>query len=228
MNLDDTGAFALSRTGSPVLRAEDLEARRPSSRHLKRPFDLVAAGLLLLVLAPVLLVAMLLVRLTSRGPALFVQERIGHRCRRFSMLKLRTMVDGAEHRQAELEARLGGKTFFKLEDDPRITRVGRLLRRYSIDEIPQLLNVLRGEMSLVGPRPLLPGDFEKFPRSRQMRRFAVKPGLTGLWQVSGRSLLDDADRLALDAEYVDRWSLALDCRILLRTIPAVLSGRGAT
>ena len=109
-----------------------------------------------------------------------------------------------------------------------MTRGGRLLRKTSIDELPQLVNVLRGDMSLVGPRPLLPSDFRKFPRSRQQRRFAVKPGMTGLWQVSGRSELDDGERIRLDAEYVDRWSLGLDLRILARTLPAVLSGRGAT
>lgn len=229
MGTNDTGVFTLTHRGlTPHIHPVVLEEPLPLSRALKRPLDLVLAGLLLVLTAPVLLVAMALIRWTSRGPALFTQERIGYRCERFSMIKLRTMVDGAEAREDELAEARTGRMFFKLEDDPRITRVGRVLRKLSIDELPQLVNVLRGDMSLVGPRPLLVRDFEKFPRSRQQRRFAVRPGLTGLWQVRGRSLLDDADRIRLDCEYVDRWSLALDLEILVRTVPAVLSTRGAT
>jgi lipopolysaccharide/colanic/teichoic acid biosynthesis glycosyltransferase len=138
------------------------------------------------------------------------------------------MVHGAERQEEALAAARPGKIFFKLEDDPRITRVGRWLRRTSIDELPQLVNVLRGEMSLVGPRPLLVSDMRLYPRSTQMRRFSVKPGLTGLWQVSGRSRLSDEERIALDLEYVDHRSLALDARILLRTPAAVVSAEGAT
>ena len=231
MGPNDTGVFTLNPRGlAPGVHPVVLEDPRPRDRSIgrafKRPLDWVLAAVLLAITAPILLVSVLLIRLTSRGPALFVQERIGYRCRRFSMYKLRTMVDGAEARERELAGGLAGRTFFKLDDDPRITRVGRMLRKLSIDELPQLFNVLKGDMSLVGPRPLLVSDFEKFPRSRQQRRFAVKPGLTGLWQVSGRSLLDDADRIRLDCEYVDRWSLALDLEILARTIPAVLSTRG--
>ena len=229
MGPNDTGVFTLTHQGlAPGVHPVVLEDPRPFSRALKRPLDVVLASLLLLLTGPILLAAMVLIRLTSRGPALFVQTRIGHRCERFSMLKLRTMVDGAEARERELVRSRPGRTFFKLDDDPRITPVGRVLRKLSIDELPQLVNVLRGDMSLVGPRPLLVSDFEKFPRSRQQRRFAVKPGITGLWQVRGRSLLDDAERIRLDCEYVDRWSLALDLEILARTLPAVLSTRGAT
>ncbi len=177
--------------------------------------------------APILLGAVLAIRLTSRGPALFVQERIGHRCRKFSMLKLRTMVEGAEREEERLAAARGGRIFFKVADDPRVTVVGRVLRRFSLDELPQLVNVLRGDMSLVGPRPLLLSDLRNFPVYRQRRRFSMRPGLTGLWQVSGRSLLSDEERMRLDDEYVRTWSLGRDLAILARTAPAVLSGRGA-
>lgn len=231
MGPNDTGVFTLTHPGPgphPAIHPAVLRDPRPLTRVLKRPLDVALAGFLLVIVSPILLAAMALVRLTSRGPAIFVQERIGHRCRRFPMYKLRTMVRDAPSRERELAERLTGRTFFKLDDDPRITRVGRLLRKYSIDELPQLVNVLKGDMSLVGPRPLLVSDFQKFPRSRQQRRFAVKPGLTGLWQVSGRSELNDRVRMDLDGEYVDRWSLALDLEILARTVPAVLSGRGAT
>lgn len=223
LNLDDTGAFYWALD----LPAESRPGGRMASA-VKRAFDVLGGATLLVLTSPVLLGAMALVRLTSRGPAIFLQPRIGFGCRRFPMLKLRTMVHGAEGREEELAAERPDRTFLKIPRDPRITPVGRWLRRYSIDELPQLLNVLRGEMSLVGPRPLLLSDFEKYPKRAQMRRFSVKPGLTGLWQVRGRSDLDDAERIRLDLEYVDRWSLALDLDILSRTLPAVLSARGAT
>lgn len=223
VNLDDTGAFYWTL---------DLPAEaRPGGRvaaAAKRVLDVAGAAALLLLTSPVLLGTMALVRLTSRGPAIFVQPRIGFGCREFPMLKLRTMVHGAEGREEELAAARPGRTFFKIPGDPRITPLGRWLRRHSIDELPQLVNVLRGEMSLVGPRPLLLSDFANYPKRAQMRRFSVKPGLTGLWQVSGRSDLDDAERIRLDLEYVDRWRLGLDLEILSRTLPAVLSGKGAT
>lgn len=221
MNLDDTGSFTwiLEAPAVPDLGLAD---------RVKRLIDVAGAWLLLVLTLPVLAGAMLLIRLTSRGPALFVQPRIGHRCRQFPMLKLRTMVHGAEQQEAALVAERPERVFFKLENDPRITRVGRWLRRTSIDELPQLVNVLRGEMSLVGPRPLLVSDMRLYPRSAQMRRFSVKPGLTGLWQVSGRSRLPDEKRIALDLDYVDQRSLALDARILLRTPSAVLRADGAS
>ena len=222
MNLDDTGSFTWILETHPV---PDLRLRD----HAKRMVDVAGAWVLLVATLPILAVAALLVRLTSRGPVFFVQPRVGYRCREFPMLKLRTMVHGAEKQEAALAAaRAEQRIFFKLENDPRLTRVGRWLRRSSIDELPQLVNVLRGDMSLVGPRPLLLSDMRLYPRSAQMRRFSMKPGLTGLWQVSGRSRLSDEERIALDLEYVDRWNLALDARILARTLPAVLSGEGAT
>jgi lipopolysaccharide/colanic/teichoic acid biosynthesis glycosyltransferase len=222
MNLDDTGSFTwlLDAPAVPELGLAD---------RAKRLTDVAGAWVLLVLTLPVLAGAMLLIRLTSRGPALFVQPRIGYRCRQFPMLKLRTMMHGAEKQEAALAAaRPEPRVFFKLENDPRVTRVGRWLRRTSIDELPQLVNVLRGEMSLVGPRPLLASDMRLYPRSAQMRRFSVKPGLTGLWQVSGRSRLSDEERIALDLEYVDHRSLALDARILLRTPSAVVRAEGAS
>jgi lipopolysaccharide/colanic/teichoic acid biosynthesis glycosyltransferase len=224
MSPNDTGAFYWTATGAPVVGVP--AARRPALAA-KRLLDVVLAAGLLVVTAPLLLAAAAAIRLTSRGPAFFVQDRIGYRCRRFSMIKLRTMVAGAEREEARLAAAAGGRIFFKIQDDPRVTAVGRVLRRFSLDELPQLVNVLRGDMSLVGPRPLLVSDLRRFPAYRQRRRFSMKPGLTGRWQVSGRSLLSDQERIRLDDEYVASWSLAGDLAILARTLPAVLSGRGA-
>lgn len=223
MGPNDTGVFTWNPAALP---AAERRWERGFRRAVKRLLDLALGSLLLVAAVPVLFAAVAAIRLTSRGPVLFVQPRIGHRCRRFSMYKLRTMVDGAELEEAALAR--PGKVFFKLDDDPRITPVGRLLRRFSIDELPQVLNVLRGDMSLVGPRPLLVSDLARFPEARQRVRFSMKPGLTGLWQVSGRSLLSDDERIRLDEEYVRRWSLAGDLAILARTPAAVLSGRGAT
>ncbi len=221
---NDTGVFYWTGASPPL--AWTPAARRPALAA-KRVLDVVLALGLLVVTSPILLGAVLAIRLTSRGPALFIQERIGYRCRKFAMVKLRTMVQGAERDEERLAAANGGRIFFKMEDDPRVTFVGRLLRRFSLDELPQLVNVLRGDMSLVGPRPLLVSDLRNFPAYRQRRRFSMKPGLTGLWQVSGRSLLSDEERIRLDDDYVKSWSLGRDLSILARTVPAVLSGRGA-
>jgi lipopolysaccharide/colanic/teichoic acid biosynthesis glycosyltransferase len=205
---------------------EDPLAARPLVAALRRAVDAAAALVLLALLSPVLLACMALVKLTSPGPAIFRQRRIGYRCGTLSMFKLRTMVDGA-HRMEDTLARKSGGTFLKLVSDPRATPVGRFLRKYSLDELPQLVNVLRGEMSLVGPRPLLLSDFDKFPKQEQMRRFSVLPGMTGLWQVSGRSATTDEQRIRLDLEYVERWSPWLDVEILLRTIPVAVGADGA-
>jgi lipopolysaccharide/colanic/teichoic acid biosynthesis glycosyltransferase len=205
---------------------EDPLTFQPLAAGLRRAFDVAAAALLLAVLWPVLLLAMALVKLTSPGPAVFRQRRIGYQCRTFAMFKLRTMVDGA-HRLEDQMAGAGGATFLKLRNDPRTTTFGRFLRKSSLDELPQLVNVLRGEMSLVGPRPLLLSDFDKFPKQEQMRRFSVPPGITGLWQVSGRSATTDEQRIHLDLEYVERRSPWLDLVILLRTIPVALGAKGA-
>jgi exopolysaccharide biosynthesis polyprenyl glycosylphosphotransferase len=194
----------------------------------KRWLDLSMGGLLFVGALPVLAVAALAIKLTSPGPILFTQERYGLNKRRFKMYKLRTMVSGAEAQQELLEAsNEASGPVFKIRADPRITPVGRLLRRLSIDELPQLINVLRGEMSLVGPRPLPERDVSRFSQPTLMRRFSVYPGITGLWQVSGRSELTFDDWIRLDLQYIDQWSLHLDLQILLRTVPAVIHGRGA-
>ena len=195
---------------------------------VKRWLDLTVGGLLFVAALPVLAVAALAIKLTSPGPILFTQERYGLNKRRFKMYKLRTMVVGAEAQQELLEARNEATgPVFKIREDPRVTSVGRVLRRLSIDELPQLLNVLWGDMSLVGPRPLPMRDVSRFSQPALMRRFSVYPGITGLWQVSGRSELTFDDWIRLDLQYIDEWSLQLDLRILLRTVPTVVHGKGA-
>jgi exopolysaccharide biosynthesis polyprenyl glycosylphosphotransferase len=195
----------------------------------KRTVDLVGASTALIVLAPVLLVAAVAIKLTSPGPVLFAQERYGLNRRRFRMYKLRTMVADAEALQVTLEERNEASgPVFKIREDPRITRVGRVLRRISLDEIPQLLNVLRGEMSLVGPRPLPTRDVHRFTEAALMRRFSIRPGVTCLWQIGGRSNLGFDDWIRLDLKYIDEWSMALDVEILLKTVPAVVRGTGAS
>ena len=171
--------FVGERTGRWLFQVSELQPR--FALAAKRAADVVAALVLLVLAAPVLAVSALLVKLTSRGPVLFVQKRVGLRCRAFDMYKFRTMRLGAEREQDQLARTQTGRTFLKIDRDPRVTPVGRFLRRYSLDELPQLVNVLRGEMSLVGPRPVLPCDFDKFPKLDQLRRFSMTPGLTGLW-----------------------------------------------
>ena len=196
---------------------------------VKAIIDRVCAFLLLIVFAiPMLLIA-LGIRLTSPGPILFRQKRAGRFGKPFVMVKFRSMSNDAEMRKAELEPfnQMSGPVF-KLEQDPRVTPFGNWLRRTSMDELPQLVNVLSGDMSLVGPRPLPIYEVERFENSAQRRRLSVKPGLTCLWQISGRNEVRDfRDWVRLDLDYIDRWSLGLDLKILLRTIPAVLSGLGA-
>jgi len=195
----------------------------------KRIFDFVSAALLLLFSAPVLVLVAVAIKLESEGPIFFVQERVGLNKRRFRMLKFRTMQRDAEARMKDLE-HLNEKTgpIFKIRNDPRVTTIGRWLRRTSIDELPQLVNVLLGDMSIVGPRPLSVRDALRMEEAWQKRRFSVKPGLTCLWQVSGRSNLSFDQWMQLDLQYIDTWSLELDARILLRTIPAILLARGAS
>jgi len=194
---------------------------------LKRTFDVLGASLLLLLLSPLLLAITLAVRLSSRGPILFHSTRRGIGQQPFQCLKFRTMHTDAEQRQADLEElNEASGALFKIREDPRLTPVGRVLRRFSLDELPQLANVLRGEMSLVGPRPLPERDYEMLEEWHR-KRYLVLPGITGLWQVSGRSELDFDDLVHLDFIYLERWSLALDLTILLKTIPALLSRRGA-
>jgi exopolysaccharide biosynthesis polyprenyl glycosylphosphotransferase len=196
-------------------------------RITKDLFDKAAAGLGVLFLLPVLLSLALAVKVTSRGPVFFRQQRVGRDGRTFSMLKFRSMVTGAERMVEALEEESDGNgVLFKKKDDPRITRVGKVLRRYSLDELPQLFNVLRGHMSLVGPRPPLPTEVERYGFDMH-RRFLVKPGLTGLWQVSGRSDLSWDDSVRIDVRYVENWSLTFDFMILWKTVGAVVRGSGA-
>ncbi len=194
---------------------------------LKSLLDRTLAAAGILVLSPVMLVIALLVRLTSRGPALFIQPRGGLNGRPFPMLKFRTMLEGAEAaRERLLEANEMDGPVFKIADDPRVTHLGRSLRRTSLDELPQLLNVLAGQMSIVGPRPLPLVETRELTGSDR-RRLSMRPGLTCLWQVSGRNDLTFREWMALDLQYVDNWSLTVDLAILVRTIPALLTGRGA-
>jgi exopolysaccharide biosynthesis polyprenyl glycosylphosphotransferase len=194
----------------------------------KRLIDICGSSLLLVALAPLFVGVALGIKLDSPGPVFFIQERVGLNGRRFKLVKFRTMVVGADQQQQELEClNEAAGPVFKIKGDPRITRLGRFLRRYSIDELPQLFNVLRGEMSLVGPRPLPVRDIERIDARGHKRRLSVKPGVTCLWQVNGRSNVSFNEWVRLDLEYIDKWSLGLDMKILLKTIPAVLKGSGA-
>jgi lipopolysaccharide/colanic/teichoic acid biosynthesis glycosyltransferase len=225
--------------------ATSIEAARPVilpadtprvSDILMRSLDIVVAGVLLIALSPLLLVVALLVRLDSRGPAIFRQERIGRSLKPFKVAKFRTMRNGvpADPHRAHVEEMIREqddangtpRPMMKLQADPRITKIGGFLRRTSIDELPQLWNVLRGEMSLVGPRPPIQYEVDAYP-ARAFRRFAVRPGLTGLWQVRGRSLVTFSEMIDLDTEYVETRSLLLNLKILFLTVPTVLHGKGA-
>jgi exopolysaccharide biosynthesis polyprenyl glycosylphosphotransferase len=198
-----------------------------ASRWAKRIFDVVGSAILLALLSPLFLVAAVAIKAHDKGPVLFRQTRTGRNGEPFPCLKFRTMVVDAETRLAELYAATGyDGGLFKMEDDPRITGPGRWLRRFSIDELPQLVNVLRGEMSLVGPRPPLPREVESYEKD-VLRRLRVRPGLTGLWQVSGRSDLSWSEAVRLDLYYVDNWSMLQDLSILAKTVRAVFGSQGA-
>lgn len=195
---------------------------------VKRVMDLVGASLALVLFAPLMALTALAIKATSRGPVLFTQERYGYKRRIFRMYKFRTMVMNAESLQSTLEhLNEAAGPLFKIRRDPRLTPIGGFLRRTSIDELPQLFNVLRGEMSLVGPRPMAIRDVLRFPEAALMRRFSVNAGMTGLWQVQGRSTLDYQNWAACDVRYIEQWSLYQDVKILALTIPAVLRGSGA-
>jgi exopolysaccharide biosynthesis polyprenyl glycosylphosphotransferase len=195
---------------------------------VKRLVDIAGAAAAIVALSPLMIAVAVAIKLTSEGPIIFAQERYGLNRRRFRMLKFRTMVPNAEKLQASLESMNEAQgPVFKIANDPRITPLGRWLRRTSLDELPQLFNVLFGEMSLIGPRPLPLRDVMQFTRSADLRRFSVRPGITGLWQVSGRSGLGFDQWITLDLHYIDNWSLTMDAVILARTVPAVLRGTGA-
>jgi lipopolysaccharide/colanic/teichoic acid biosynthesis glycosyltransferase len=194
----------------------------------KRLIDLVAGALLIFVLTPVFLLIAALIKLDSRGPVLFRQTRVGQFGKTFELYKFRSMHPEAESQKAELlkENQIPGGIIFKMRNDPRVTRLGRILRRYSIDELPQLINVLKGEMSMVGPRPAVPLEVGQYTLSAR-RRLDVKPGITCIWQVSGRSDLPFAKQVELDVDYIDAQSAWLDLKLIARTVPTVLQGRGA-
>jgi exopolysaccharide biosynthesis polyprenyl glycosylphosphotransferase len=197
-------------------------------RTIKRMLDVTVAASALLLLSPILIIAAIAIKLSSPGSVFFLQERIGVNKRRFKIFKFRTMVPNAENLMAVLEKENEATgPVFKIKNDPRITPIGRFLRRSSIDELPQLLNVLIGDMSLVGPRPLPVRDYEGFNEDWQRRRFSVKPGITCLWQVNGRSTISFDQWMLLDLKYMDEWSLWLDFKILAKTVPAVFRGEGA-
>ena len=231
----DSSLHVLGRGAKPGAPAEvgSAPASRPTEIAI-RLLDVLGAAAILLVLAPLLLLVAVAVRLDSPGRSLFRQRRLGKDLEPFSVVKFRTMSEGADagaHRShveqmMADEERQGTRPMSKLQEDARVTRVGSFLRRSSIDELPQLWNVLRGEMSLVGPRPPIQYEVDRYP-PEAFRRFAVRPGVTGLWQVRGRSLLTFKQMIALDAEYVEQRSLWLNLKILLLTLPTVLHGKGA-
>jgi exopolysaccharide biosynthesis polyprenyl glycosylphosphotransferase len=212
--------------GMPLLCVAEPEFTG-SRRAVKTVLDYALAAVGLLLLAPVMLGVAVAVKVGSPGPALFRQERVGRHGKTFVMHKFRSMYVDAEQRLAQLShLDEGGGPLFKVRDDPRVTPVGRFIRRYSLDELPQLFDVLRGRMSVVGPRPPLPGEVARYEDDVR-RRLLVKPGLTGLWQVSGRSDLSWQESVRLDLSYVENWVLGLDLSIILRTVSAVLARRGA-
>jgi len=219
--------LAPSRPSVASLPLIDLETPRQAEvgRAVKRGFDVLASAVALVILAPVLAVIALLIARDSAGGVFYRQQRVGRNGELFSILKFRSMSADADVRRADLTAG-HGKGLFKMADDPRITPIGRVLRRYSLDELPQLVNVLRGDMSLVGPRPALPAEVAEYDQ-RELGRLAATPGLSGLWQVSGRSDLAWEDGIRLDLHYVEHRSMALDLHILWRTGKAVVSSSGA-
>ena len=221
-----TSAYELD--GIPILTVYTGSQHQFDSMWLKRSLDVLLSLILLALLLPLILVISLLIKLTSKGPVFFTQERVGYNRRKFQMLKFRTMIQGAEALQTELEhLNESDGAAFKIRNDPRITRLGRWLRKTSFDELPQLINVLRGEMSLVGPRPLPLRDVDGIDQRWQKRRFSMRPGLTCLWQVNGRNRIRFNDWMRQDIEYIDKWSLKLDMQILLKTIPAIFKATGS-
>ncbi|EWT04809.1 exopolysaccharide biosynthesis polyprenyl glycosylphosphotransferase, partial [Intrasporangium chromatireducens Q5-1] len=213
--------------GLPLVHVEQPQSLA-ASRRLKRAFDLAGAGLIFVLAAPLMALIAFAIRMEDHGPILFRQTRVGRDGEFFHCLKFRSMCVDAESRLISLREHNVNSdgVLFKMHEDPRVTRVGRLIRRFSADELPQLLNVIMGEMSIVGPRPALPEEVRRYPADAQ-RRLHVRPGLTGLWQVSGRSDLSWDDAVRLDLYYVDNWSIVQDLAIIVRTIHAVFTARGA-
>ncbi len=230
---DITGVYltppSLKRIRSVESPARPEDATTVALSRSKRVLDVVLGGTALAVALPLIAIIAIATRFSSHGPAFFRQERVGYRGRIFRIWKFRTMIDGADHRKQDMHPLLDGRDhrIFKVESDPRVTAFGRFLRKSSLDELPQLLNVLFGDMSLVGPRPLFERELPSW-ESWHFERLEAKPGITGLWQVSGRSRITKFDDVVtLDLEYIRNWTLASDIRILLATIPAVARGDGA-
>jgi exopolysaccharide biosynthesis polyprenyl glycosylphosphotransferase len=201
---------------------------QPVQRALKRAFDLGASAVALVLLLPLMIVIAIAIKISSRGPILFKQQRVGLHGQRFNMLKFRSMVINAEQLKATLAAKneqIG--PVFKMQRDPRITAVGRIIRKYSLDELPQLINIVRGEMTIVGPRPPIPSEVAQY-EAWQRRRLSVRPGLTCVWQVSGRNAISFEEWMYLDMQYIDHWNLTLDFQLILKTVPIVVTGRGAS
>ncbi len=223
------GARSLDQIGGMPLMSLGPQRLARSSQRAKRGFDVVVASAALTVCAPLFAIMAVFIKLESRGPVLFSQPRAGRDGTPFRLFKLRTMVCDADQRKGEIERHndLNDGVMFKIRADPRVTRVGRLLRRLSLDELPQLINVVRGQMSLVGPRPLILSESEALGEDWHARRFDLRPGLTGPWQIAGRSDLTAQEMVRLDYQYVTGWSLGRDLAILAATLPAVVVGRGA-
>ncbi len=219
--LDQIGGLPLLSIGVPVLASTSMAA--------KRVLDIVGSAALIAIFSPVMIGAAIAIKLESRGPVFFRQLRAGRRNKSFKLIKFRSMYTDAEERKRELDEmnEAGDGVMFKIKEDPRVTRVGRVIRRFSIDELPQLFNVFRGEMSLVGPRPLIFPETAALEEHWHLRRLELRPGITGPWQVYGRSQSPFQEMVRFDYQYVAGWSLARDIEILLATLPAVMSGRGA-
>jgi lipopolysaccharide/colanic/teichoic acid biosynthesis glycosyltransferase len=211
-----------------IILKQDIRSNKYYSFLIKRIFDILLASLMLVLIALPMLFVIVAIKLDSTGSVFFSQPRVGLQEKTFNLLKLRTMVANADSLQANLESNneIEGGVLFKIKEDPRITRVGKYLRRYSIDEVPQLINVIRGEMSLVGPRPLTIRDSSKLPK-QQLDRYSVLPGITGMWQVYGRSDSNSKQLYLYDRFYIHRWSLFLDFSIILKTVLVVVAGKGA-
>lgn len=206
---------------------KNYEVLHYSGLFFKRTFDIIVSTILLIIFSPIICIAAILIKIDSRGPAFFIQQRVGTKKRKFSMFKLRSMTVDAEQRWKDIAHmnQLDGPVF-KIKNDPRITRIGNVIRKTSIDELPQLINVLFGDMSLVGPRPALPHELNKY-NAYHFRRLTVKPGITGLWQVSGRNNIPFEEWIKLDLKYIDEWTPWMDIKILALTVPAVISQKGA-
>ncbi len=212
----------------PIDKLAIFVEKKPIQQSIKRIIDITLSLTTIIMLCPVFIALIILIKKDSKGPALFKQTRIGHKGKHFHMYKFRSMVEDAEEKFEQVKGlNHTNPVMFKSKEDPRITKVGQFIRRYSLDELPQVFNILKGEMSLVGPRPPVPRELRNYKQWHHVR-FLAPPGLTGLWQVSGRATIKNFDKVvSLDYEYIQNWNLLFDFKIILKTIPVVLSGRGA-